>query len=260
MIDELRLYKLIGHSLPRLPRFSGIANRILKPIYNRKKRDYVVCNVLGLKMELNPAESVDANLLFCPQLYDYAEQDFLEKNLLQGDTFLDVGSHIGFYSLLASKKTDNILAIEASPNTYKRLQKNIKLNDLNIDTVNYGVSDASEKLRLSTHSGTNAGGQTLINLKEEGIEVQCHPLNYILSEQGIEKIKIMKIDVEGYEYKILKHFFEHSGKSIFPKFIIAEFFENPGQKTTGNQIELLENYGYEQIIRTRDNRILELKK
>jgi FkbM family methyltransferase len=259
MINELHIYKLIGRSLPQVHHASGVVNRIIKPIYNRKKRGFIISEVLGFKMELNPTECVDGNLLFCPQLYDYVEMDFLDKNLTEGDTFLDVGSHIGFYSLAASKKTNSILAIEASPHTYKRLKKNIQLNSLNIKTANYGVSDTSELLKLSLNSDNNSGGQTFINTKDSGIEIQCHSLKHILSEHGISEVKIMKIDVEGFEYKIFKHFLENNEKSIYPKFIITEFLVNEVHKSTGNQVELLESYGYEQIMETHYNRILEFK-
>lgn len=256
-MSELEIYKYIGHRLPKVSRVSGIVNRILKPIYNRKNRDLVISDVFGYNMQLDSRQCVDGNLLFCPQLYDHVEISFLLNNLSTNDWFLDVGSHIGFYSLMASKRTDNVLAIEASSKTYERLKKNIALNNLKIKALNNGVSDRTEILKLSNNSDTNSGGHSFINKQSTGEEVQCKALKDILEIQDIKSVKIMKIDVEGFEYKILKHFLENSEKSLYPKFIITEFFESEVINTSGNQIELLETYGYKQIKKTTYNRILE---
>ena len=153
---ELKIYRAIGHLLPRIPYASGVINRIFKPIYNRKPRKFVTVNVMGVLMELDPSEDVDGNLLFCPQLYDFQEMDFISKNLKDGDCFVDVGSHIGLYSLMASKyiRTGKIVSIEADPDTFDRLKVNMGLNNLTTSNiVNYGVSDKDEmlKLEINTH-------------------------------------------------------------------------------------------------------------
>jgi len=256
-MNELELYKYIGHRLPNVPRVSGIINRILKPIYNRKNRGLIVSDVFGFKMELDPRECVDGNLLFCPQLYDYKEIRFMDKHLGSDDVFVDIGSHIGFYSLMASRKCKKIVAIEANPETFQRLQKNIRLNHANISAINSGVSDKKELLQLSPNSGTNAGEMSFMGNCENGIEVQCVPLIDILEQRNVKAIKMMKIDVEGYEHKILNHFYNNADKSLFPQFLITEFYEDNVHNTTGNQIQLLEKHGYKEIFRSRDNRVLQ---
>lgn len=55
-------------------------------------------------MELEPTKCVNGNLLFCPKLFDYVEIDFSDRSLRDGDTLLDIDSHIVFYSLVGSKK------------------------------------------------------------------------------------------------------------------------------------------------------------
>lgn len=256
---ELKLHQLIGHNLPKISYFSAIANRILKPIYNRRKRNLVITNVLGFKMELDSTQCVDGNLLFCPQLYDSKEIDFLNNNLNMGDVFVDLGANIGFYSLMASKKTKNILCIEASPVTFKLLERNLNLNSLEIKSVNCGVSNSFETLKLTQSSINNSGGQTFINTNNNlGIDIKCKPLIQILKEQMINQIKILKIDIEGFEYKVLKHFFENSEKSVYPRYIITEFHQDEVYLTTGNQISLMENYGYQIILESGINTILKL--
>jgi FkbM family methyltransferase len=259
---ELSLYILIGRCLPKLPRASGVMNRIFKPIYNRKKRDLVTVDVMGKLMELDASEDVDGNLLFCPQLYDFKEMAFMYSILKSGDCFIDVGAHIGLYSLMASKYIDKgkIVSIEADPNTFVRLEKNIRLNEINnVIGVNKGVSDKFETLSLSLNLGGNKGGQSFLGNSGQGVvDVECFALLDILKEINVGSIKLMKLDLEGFEYKVLSQFFIDADKELYPKYIITEYFGESAEKTTGNQIELLERFGYRQVVKCRDNRILKL--
>lgn len=256
---ELRLYRYIGGRLPAVPHATAIVNRILGPIYLRKHRSPIQVDVLGVKMELNPHEAVDRNLLFCPQLYDPLEIGFMLKVLGAEDVFVDVGSHIGFYSLMASKKIarGSIVAIEADPFTFKRLEKNVELNGINVTLVNKGVGDKREDLVLNVQDSGNRGGSSFISGIESNqtITVHCYPLLDILNECGIEKITCMKLDIEGFEFKVLKHFFENAESKLFPKYIISEFVNEA--ETSGSQLELLEANGYSVVAKSVYNLILE---
>ena len=89
----------------RLPRVRG-AGRILdlaKRVYTRKRRPPVVADVLGSRMVLDPGEFVDRSLLFGPQFYDRVERRLMRERLRPGDVFVDVGAHIGLYSLVAAQ-------------------------------------------------------------------------------------------------------------------------------------------------------------
>src|SRR6266542_2789707 len=102
MDRELSVILEFTRRLPRLPHMSGVINRVVKPLYLRKRRAPVVAkSSFGITMELDPSECVDGWLLFCPQLYDRDEIRFVRRSLRPGDVFLDVGSNIGYYALAA---------------------------------------------------------------------------------------------------------------------------------------------------------------
>lgn len=259
-MNELDLYRYIGNRLPAVPHASGIINRILKPIYNRKPREKVESDVLGRRMLLDPAECVDGNLLFCPQLYDAAEIDFLLNHLRDDSVFVDVGAHIGFYSLQASKKITlgKIVAIEANPSTYRRLVNNIRLNDLDITAVNVGVSDKKEILRLSENFNKNSGGQSFVRISGSGLSIECSPLKDILNKQSVDKADVIKFDIEGFEYKVMKGYFSSIDRACYPTYIITEYIDNDPLQTTGDHLRLLEELGYRVILETQINRILKM--
>ncbi|HET8712395.1 MAG TPA: FkbM family methyltransferase [Gemmatimonadales bacterium] len=250
---ELSVLRFIGRRLPRIPHASGIANRLLKPLYLRKRRAPVVCDVLGIQMELDPSEAVDGNLLFCPQLYDTAEIAYLQSALQDGDTFVDIGAHIGFYALMAARRMPRgtVVAIEASPFTYRTLERNVRLNDAPVIALQCGVSDRNETLALHLQERGNRGGNSFVAREGQGstVAVPCRPLLDILRQVGVARVDGMKIDVEGFEDKVLRHFFTHAPRALWPRFIITEFYG-------GTHLELLAGLGYREERRTPTNRIL----
>lgn len=245
---ELRTLLLLTRNLPKIKGIGRIAN-LLKSFYLRKERLPVVMDVLDFYMELFPGESISNNsCLFFPQLYDWKEISFIKKNLNKGDVFVDVGAHIGFYSLVASRQVGDsgrVISIEADPEMCKRLNRNIELNKIsNIEVLNFGVSNKEEVLRLQISDG-NKGGNSFLKdrkgLKE--VEVKCFSLLELLKKNNINEVRGLKIDVEGYEYMVLRHFFSDKNNSyLFPKFIIVENNKN----IYGNSLEqLLVGMGYE---------------
>jgi len=212
-----------------------------------------------MRMELDPADAIDGSLIFCPQLYDAKEIAFLMENLDSHDNFIDIGAHVGLYALMASKRvtTGSVLAIEAAPRTFEMLTKNIRLNNSSIMGVNCGVSDKEETLKLHLQSSGNRGGSTFLERSGgNAVDVQCFTLVQVLRSLGVETVKGMKIDIEGYEYRVLKHFFENADPGMYPAFVITEFFPDRVPETTGDQIQLLEQYGYMEVLRTGYNRVL----
>ncbi len=146
---------------------------------------------------------------------------WLLKNLSNNcsETILDIGANIGEYSLKCHKyfPRSKIYAIEASPKTYKLLNKNTS-NFLNIISINKALSDSSEKklfYERSDFSGRNTfEGKNKGLTYENKIIIELFKGDYFLSEEGIEdNIKILKVDVEGHELKVLKGF-ENSLKNL----------------------------------------------
>jgi len=210
-------------------------------------------------MELDPYDSVDAQLIFCPQLYDRKEIAFLKNILMPGDTFVDVGAHVGFYSLMASKfiSKGKILAIEANPETFETLYKNSLLNESLITVLNTGVSDREEVLDLWIQTRGNKGGTSFINAGDgASVKVKCKPLAKILQEADIEAIKVLKIDIEGYEHKVLAHFLSEVPRTMWPNYVVTEFFPHLQSRSTGDQVALLHRHGYVDVLNTGYNRVL----
>ena len=258
---ELDLYRIITCHLPRLKGLGNLGNFFMS-YYRRKPRLPIKRKVLGFDMMLNPHECVDSALLFMPQLYEYNEVTFIKKRLKAGSIFIDLGSNIGFYTLQASKLVgDNgkILSIEASPSTFALLCQNIKINDgtKNIVLLNIGVSNKKEDLFMNVPAEDglyrNRGDNSFLNKPlSNRVLVPCKPLIEILEENHIQRIDGMKIDIEGFEFRVLSHFLENASKYLIPDFLIIEQHQDVAVKE-GDSIELLEQHGFQIKFKTKYN-------
>jgi FkbM family methyltransferase len=161
--------------------------------------------------------------VYCPaNKDDYQNMTIREDELLEhfnpkeGDVVVDIGAHIGRYTLIGSKRVGpkgKVVAIEAHPSVLKMLNKNIKLNHLtNVTTLNYAVFSEETKIKLYDHS--KQVGATIYNTVMAGrvrdqdvfVEVNANTLDNILQQNGInaEDVNWLKIDVEGAELEVLR--------------------------------------------------------
>jgi FkbM family methyltransferase len=133
----------------------------------------------------------------------------------EGDTVVDVGAHIGLYTLIAAKKvgpSGKVIAIEPDPENFKILKKNILLNRLmNVEALQCAVYSTKEKVKLFLPE--IEGGRTIFNTvmqdrartsTENFIEVEANTLDDILESINIREVNWIKIDVEGAELEVLK--------------------------------------------------------
>jgi FkbM family methyltransferase len=145
--------------------------------------------------------------------YGYCEANltsFLLRFLKEGPIFVDVGAHIGFYSMLTSHlvgKNGKVYSFEPTPWTYKLLQKNTS-NLMNVQTINAGVSDIDGEITFSDYgpgygaynSASKEG--TMLKFKPHEITAKIVNLDIFFNRNSIIP-DFIKLDAEGFEHKIL---------------------------------------------------------
>jgi FkbM family methyltransferase len=206
-------------------------------------------------MEVDVGDSLGGMLAYIPQLYDRWERECVLSRLHEGATFVDVGSNIGVYSLWAAKgvgERGRVIAIEAEPRNYRRLVTNIALNGMTkrIKAFNAGVSDKDETLTLYLSGNDNSGGHTFsesVHTKNmpDTISVSCRPLMSLLEEAKVTRVDLMKLDIEGFEQRVLSQFFRDAAanSSLRPRFILCEFYWGRSSEPGSLDHVLLQN-GY----------------
>ena len=159
-----------------------------------------------------------ANIYY--ELFDYEDSMFLIHHLKDGNLFVDVGANVGHYSLLAAGICNaEVMAFEPIPSTFSKLNRNVKLNKLSnkIETYNIGIGEESSYLDFTTNKDVmNSVAQ---EHDKEIIRVEVIPLDDLLKDKTPV---FLKIDVEGFEYFVLKGATNVLAKESL-KYIIIEF-------------------------------------
>jgi FkbM family methyltransferase len=165
----------------------------------------------GLKAYIREGTD-DFHLLFTPR----EEKILPHLQMNKGETFVDVGANVGYYCLTtAIENVHNnikVIAIEAHPETYSALLKNIRCNDLDGDdaiiAVNKAVADIKRDAMMyerHTNDGIKMAGNSSICItfdKKNSILVQCDTLDNILADYG--RVDVLKMDIEGAEVMALR--------------------------------------------------------
>jgi FkbM family methyltransferase len=137
----------------------------------------------------------------------------------EGDIVVDVGAHMGRYTITSSKYVGphgKVIAVEAHPYNFKILQRNIWLNGLvNVTAINCAVYSKKATLKLylpDEELGYTMHHSLMTNyliskynksIEQKYIEVEAYSLDNLLQTRGINQVNWIKIDVEGAEYEVL---------------------------------------------------------
>ena len=201
--------------------------------------------------------------------YNKQEITFIKKNITDNSVFIDIGSNIGFYSqniasLFPKVKFSKIVAIEPNPILIKRhednislLKKKIKGLDNKIFLENYAIGEFEKDLYLDLNLGYGSA-RVIENKIKNSINIKMQPLLDILKKNQIERIDCLKIDIEGYEDRALKPFFQNASKNLYPKHMVLEH-TSQSEWEDKNFIKFLLSLGYKKINKTRGNLCLSLK-
>jgi FkbM family methyltransferase len=190
-----------------------------KVIYTTKK-DQIKLSFDGIDMRGIPFEILNWGE------YEKEEKTVLEKIIIEPKVIFDIGSNIGWYSLLFGKKYpySQIYAFEPIQYSYNYCLENIHLNNLyNINLYNYGLSnkDGREVFFFSQETSALTGTENIIEYKNmQKCSQKVKSLDSFVDQYNISVIDFIKCDVEGSELKVL----EGALKSI-RKFKPILFFE-----------------------------------
>jgi FkbM family methyltransferase len=137
------------------------------------------------------------------------------RALAPGDVCLDIGAHIGYYTLLAARLVGprgHVYAFEPSPDSYGRLRANVELNGLrNVTTAQLAVGEEERRAVLYMGAPYNTGLTTLdpvLAAKDatparETI-VDVGPVTSVVPPEDLARVRVVKIDVEWHELEVLR--------------------------------------------------------
>ena len=255
-IDQF-IFKLFQRNL--LPRgfvfsafFNSSVRRQVSGIYDVENE--------GIRLRIKPQSNYcERKFLRRGQFYDQDEMNYLSQTcrIHPNPVFIDVGANIGLYSFLLAKSVPNlrVLAIEPHPGIRRQFEYNLSLNpNCNIEIQGYAVSDQPSEVIMKT--GPEDLGCTRIET-EGDVKVECTTLKAIVEKADLSRIDALKVDVEGFESKVLKPYLQDAPKELWPRTIVVEIWASEYEK--GDLIEFTASRGYKEVKRIGDNNVLSLQ-
>jgi FkbM family methyltransferase len=143
-------------------------------------------------------------------VFEGPDVKFLERFLVEATTVIDIGAHLGFYTLLMSSKVGaqgRVLAFEPSPREFRHLKTHLRINGrANVRSENVALADRSGSMELFLTRPPGTTGNSLrrpeVNCVQS-VNVPVVTLDEYLSEKDIQEVDLIKLDAEGAELKIL---------------------------------------------------------
>ncbi len=204
------------------------------------------------------ASATERGALFNPD-YNLEELDFLRSHTPIGGVFVDVGANVGTYAMPLSRHvgaSGKVIAIEPHPVTHSRLAFNraaSRFTQVHLVAAAAGPSDG--ELMIET-DGDNLGASHIVSGDRPGnaIKVPSLKLQRILDDAGTDHVDALKIDVEGFEDRVLTGFFKEAPRGLWPRAVVIEHLSR--NEWLQDCIADMRARGYAETGRTRSNTML----
>ena len=188
---------------------------VLRPKPLKAMANAAICRCIPARIErhgativLNQKDAVVSGAIALG-VYERAETAFFCAVCRPGMTFLDIGANIGYYSALASGRIGpqgRIIALEADPENFRYLQQNIAANRApNAVCIQKAAAAESGTLRLYVNRENRGDNRLYPNdLCDSSFQVEVSTVDAMLEGCGVERVDLVKIDVQGFEGHVLR--------------------------------------------------------
>ena len=185
--------------------------------YNFIRKDFIIFKTRSKKIIKLRKQSTDLMALINVWLIEEYKKSGFQIN--QNDVVLDIGAHIGLFTLYASQfcTKGSIFSFEPMKDNYELLLENIKLNNLKqVKFFNLAVSNSNDPIKL--YINDDESGHSIFSQSSQNLMVNSISLKRIFDENQIKYCNFLKLDCEGAEYEIIKNlplsYFEKIDKMI----------------------------------------------
>lgn len=204
------------------------------------------------------ASATERGALFNPD-YNIEELDFLRAHTPAGGVFVDVGANVGTYAMVLARHVGangKVIAIEPHPVTHARLAFNRAASNFTQVKLVAAAAGASDGELMIETDGDNLGASHIVTGEPAGnaIRVPSLRLQRILDEAGASRVDALKIDVEGYEDRVLTGFFREAPPSLWPRAVVIEHLSR--NEWLADCIADMLARGYAEAGKTRSNTLL----
>ena len=187
----------------------------------------------------NAGRKIGANKLIARLIlgkgYETNYENKFINSINTGDFIWDIGANIGHYTKIFSGKVSDsgaVYAFEPSPTNFSKLKKNCELLD-NIFLFNFGLGEEEDKVSFQQGEDSIGATSRIVETNIDGIEVDIVVGIDLIKNKIAKAPNAIKIDVEGYEFEVIKG--------------LGKYLSDPNLRLIGIEIhfELLKERGVE---------------
>lgn len=214
----------------------------------------------NLQIPLNPADENDAMYYFGAAGKAFSR--LLPTLLRQGDSVVDVGANVGYFSALSCSLVGNkgrVYAIEANLELYDRLRRIAQSTAGCLHPHHEAIWSC--KRQMTFHIATNSGHSSLVRnatyVLEKSISIDAVTLDEFVGREGLGKIRLLKLDIEGAEVDALTGASSALRSGCIDSILVeVEYHRMKAFGRSGKEMSmLLKGHGYEMVC-TIHNEIL----
>jgi FkbM family methyltransferase len=204
--------RLAVATLVALRRVPGAGRNVSRPLIQRMATRLLLPVSGGFRISVDTSEAM-GRVLVATGVWEPHVTAVFKRLLLPGDVCVDVGANTGYFTLLAAKlvgPTGRVYALEPAPDTFAALLANLDLNGCsNAIPLQVAAGDAQGEVLFDDQprgmgirsrvrpEGTDGGSGTMVR-------VPVRDIPSLLDDEAIDRLRLVKIDVEGYEVEVLR--------------------------------------------------------
>lgn len=162
-----------------------------------------------LKGNLRIAKYAGLRIVF-PFIEDPAFDDVWLRDVYQeyipkkDDVVIDVGAHMGFFTLKIARVVKTVIAVEPDPVNFSFLLENIDFNEFSNKIVASKVALGRENGSIFLDRTAYGFGRSRSTWKQTSYPCKMRTLASLVSEKNLKKVSLIKIDTEGFELDVLE--------------------------------------------------------
>ena len=199
-----------------------------------------------IQLYLHPQDWIEYWLLRGDD-YEPLTLKFLEQNLQQGDVAILAGVNFGLHVAVAARAVGDegkVIGIEPQPAALLRAAQNLRLNNLldRVSLVSVALGANEELIHMAWPEAANAGTASLLD-NGAGLTVSIKPLAAIIKAQKSPTVRLLLLDVQGYEAQALAGLSDDCLPEILVVEIDPEFLQR-ADTTSAALLKQIADLGY----------------
>jgi len=182
-----------------------------RELLNKTIKELTVCSKDNMKFLLHFPEDWGLERIYFYRNWETGTTNLLKKILKQDDVVFDIGANIGWYTILFTKllTTGKCHSFEPVPWIYNKLKVNCLLNNIgnNVYLNQLAVGQTKKNIEIYTFSGLPHGHSSISALGRDDFNISktaMITLDEYINTKKIDKVDLIKCDVEGAELEVLE--------------------------------------------------------